>query len=337
MGNKCIARMACQKVSSNDSHPRSQVEPDPDEELHEVAPEVAPEVKPEVKPEVQIEGKANASPKPSSVEGAVKVLKKALLIGINYTGQSGELRGCINDVDNLQVMLLKHNYFNKDQMTIMTDHQKGNLYPSKANIMQHLKDIAKLAKDNHDKEVQLFISYSGHGSYQADRSRDEDDGRDEMLCPIDYAKNGFIVDDDLKRYFVDQLGANVKCIMIIDACHSGTIVDLKYNYAIDKLNTCKPITKIGDSACDIVMISGCTDTQTSADAYIRDDEQKRNESQGAMTKSLLSSYKEGISYYDMITGMRKWLKSNRFTQIPQVSSGKSINTKDAYMLNSFKQ
>ena len=31
--------------------------------------------------------------------------KKALLIGINYFGQSGELRGCINDVNNIKNLI----------------------------------------------------------------------------------------------------------------------------------------------------------------------------------------------------------------------------------------
>jgi hypothetical protein len=32
--------------------------------------------------------------------------KKALLIGINYFGQNGELRGCINDVQNIKKFLV---------------------------------------------------------------------------------------------------------------------------------------------------------------------------------------------------------------------------------------
>ena len=34
-------------------------------------------------------------------------MKKALLIGINYTGQSAQLNGCVNDINNVQNLLIK--------------------------------------------------------------------------------------------------------------------------------------------------------------------------------------------------------------------------------------
>ena len=37
--------------------------------------------------------------------------KKALCIGINYTGQNGELRGCINDANNMKSFLLRRSHF----------------------------------------------------------------------------------------------------------------------------------------------------------------------------------------------------------------------------------
>lgn len=33
--------------------------------------------------------------------------KKALCIGINYFGQNGELRGCINDAKNMKAFLIR--------------------------------------------------------------------------------------------------------------------------------------------------------------------------------------------------------------------------------------
>ena len=36
--------------------------------------------------------------------------RKALLIGINYFGQEGELKGCINDVKNIKSMIADHGF-----------------------------------------------------------------------------------------------------------------------------------------------------------------------------------------------------------------------------------
>lgn len=49
--------------------------------------------------------------------------RKALLIGINYFGQSSELRGCINDVKNVKQFLTRHGY-QEDDMVVLTDDQR---------------------------------------------------------------------------------------------------------------------------------------------------------------------------------------------------------------------
>lgn len=35
----------------------------------------------------------------------------------------------------------------------------------------------------------------------SDDNGDEDDGKDEVLCPVDLHTNGYIRDDDLNKYF----------------------------------------------------------------------------------------------------------------------------------------
>lgn len=46
--------------------------------------------------------------------------KRALLIGINYRETPSELRGCINDVNNVKEFLLTKGYKEK-YITILTD------------------------------------------------------------------------------------------------------------------------------------------------------------------------------------------------------------------------
>lgn len=265
----------------------------------------------------------------------VSVIKRCLLIGINYRGTPAELNGCINDSENIKQFLITNNYFNENEMIIMNEDQKDDLIPIKQNILKQFNELVNLANLNKSKKVNIFLSYSGHGSYIRDINGDEGDGKDEAICPLDYDASGFIIDDDLRKLFVNKLHKNVRLFCIFDSCHSGTVLDLKYNYLLDKKNSYKVCTTVPVSQCQVVMISGCKDNQTSADAYIIDDNTKLYEYQGAMTASFISNYKSGISYLQLIKNMREWLKKEEYTQIPQLSSGKQITVTAPILLNYF--
>lgn len=89
----------------------------------------------------------------------------------------------------------------------------------------------------------LVFHFSGHGSQQLDTNNDEVDGFDETLCPLDYETNGMIVDDDINDIMVRPLKDGVKFHAIIDACHSGTVLDLPY---LCKMNKYVSISKDSD-------------------------------------------------------------------------------------------
>lgn len=74
----------------------------------------------------------------------------------------------------------------------------------------------------------LVFHYSGHGSQEEDIDGDEIDGYDETICPLDYKTNGMIIDDEINYTIVRPLPRGVKLHAIIDACHSGTVLDLPY-------------------------------------------------------------------------------------------------------------
>lgn len=265
------------------------------------------------------------------------IVKKGLLIGINYTNTINELNGCINDTENLRTFLTTKQYFTNDELTYMNDKQPGTLYPSKSNIQYQIKELVTFANTNVNNDVYLFLSYSGHGSTLVDTSGDEVDGQDEVLCPIDCTENGYIVDDDLKRDLIDQLSSNVTLFVLIDACHSGTVLDLKYNYTCDIKNAYSVYGIIPDSKCKVVMISGCRDDQTSADAYISDHNTHKKKYQGVMTASFIDCYNENISTKTLINDMIVWLKKNQMTQVPQLSSGQLINIEDDVLLSKYKK
>ena len=72
-----------------------------------------------------------------------------------------------------------------------------------------------------------------------DTAGDEVDGYNEALCPLDFEDKGKILDDEINETIVRPLGPGVKLHAIIDTCHSGTILDLRYLCRLSRyVHTC---------------------------------------------------------------------------------------------------
>ena len=153
------------------------------------------------------------------------------------------------------------------------------------------------------------------------------DGQDEMIVPL-YATdlNSCILDDELNNIIMKYLKVGVKLFMLFDSCFSGTVVDLKYNYLTNDTDIININPKVKDTQGQVIMISGCRDDQTSADAYVN--YFNTNINSGAMTFSFLQTIQQlgvKISLKTLIENMRKILKENGFPQIPQLSSGNQMD------------
>ena len=231
--------------------------------------------------------------------------KKALLVGINYLNTPYTLTGCIDDTTRMKELLTSHGF---DDFNILTD--LTDVKPTKSNILNEFKNLIINAKSG---DV-LFFYYSGHGSYTYDRNNDETDGRDEMLVSSDLQA---VLDDELKNIIQTHLSREITIIGLFDSCHSGTMLDLKYNY-LDSNNYDKysENTKVSECQGNVIMISGCMDTQTSAEALIE------NKSQGAMTWSFIDSINKtpDCSWRELLKSMRDLLKTGGFEQVPQLST-----------------
>jgi hypothetical protein len=237
--------------------------------------------------------------------------KKALLVGINYTGTQYKLNGCINDVNSIKERITSEGFTNINILTDITVKK-----PTRDNI---LNEFRNLLINSQAGDLLLFF-YSGHGSYTLDRNKDETDGYDEMIIPCDFKG---IIDDELKSIIQTNLKENVTLVGLFDCCFSGTVLDLKYQY-LDSLNYDKYAENSNqlETKGNVLMISGCTDNQTSADAFFN------NKPNGAMTWSFLETINKNknasskCKWRELVKSMRDLLKKSRFTQIPQLSSGK---------------
>lgn len=149
--------------------------------------------------------------------------RRAVLIGINYEGQQGELSGCHNDVKNINKFLRKEQGFHQSDMMILMD-DGSSTPPTRRNIMDAFDQVVQ----NSTAGDVVFIHYSGHGGNVPDESGDEEDGYDETLIPVDFQSAGQIIDDELYERLVTKMPAGVTVVVLMDCCHSGTALDLPY-------------------------------------------------------------------------------------------------------------
>ena len=260
--------------------------------------------------------------------------KKALLIGINrYRVPGADLRGCVNDVKNLKAALTQYYGFTNGNIRTLNDLE--------ATQKRMQAEISRLIGKTQRGDV-LLIHYAGHGSNVPDKSGDEADLRDEILCPTDLDWMDPLLDDWLRKEF-DKVPSGVNLTVIMDCCHSGTNtravlppdaprierflpcpLDLLAAESGRKLRGIVQTTRKRPSkrSQDVVnvdipelLITGCRSTQTSSDAKIE------GSFHGALTYNLVASIKAKkgkLSYRELHAGATQLLKRGRFDQVPQL-------------------
>ena len=152
-----------------------------------------------------------------------KMVRKALLIKLNYVDCPGnELRDS-NEVQNIKAFLENRGY---TDITILTDdpRTKGtSLFPKKGNMITIMLEFITNSKSG-DK---LFFYFSGHGGKLPTPIRDESYRKCGCIYPCDLAT---IVDDELRKILVDSLPDGVMLRCLLNCGHSGSVMDLPYRY-----------------------------------------------------------------------------------------------------------
>ncbi|KAH9164043.1 peptidase C14, caspase domain-containing protein [Lactarius sanguifluus] len=157
---------------------------------------------------------------------------RALLIGINYVpsvsdkGQGHrELKGPVNDAKEMKKALIELFGYSEEDVRLMTDEEANRdsaLWPSKENIM---RELCELVRDAYPGDAFVFF-YAGHcGQQKATTDPNEIDGLDEYIITCDHE---IILDDMLRECLVDPLPSGTRLTAILDACHSGTLLDLDH-------------------------------------------------------------------------------------------------------------
>ncbi|KAI9843307.1 MAG: Ca(2+)-dependent cysteine protease [Thelocarpon superellum] len=294
--------------------------------------------------------------------------RKALLIGINYFNQRGQLRGCINDVKNMSAYLNSNFGYAREDMVILTDDQQNQMsQPTKQNILRAMHWLVRDARPNDS----LFFHYSGHGGQTPDLDGDEDDGYDEVIYPVDFRQAGHIVDDDMHDIMVKPLLPGVRLTAIFDSCHSGSALDLPYIYstqgvlkepnlakeagmgllsavsayargdlggiASTAIGLFKKVTT-GDEARERAMATKTSPADVimwsgSKDDQTSQDAQIAGQATGAMSWAFITALKKNPqqSYVQLLNSIRDEL-AQKYDQRPQLSCSHPLNTNLLYVM-----
>ena len=268
--------------------------------------------------------------------------RKAVLVGLNYTGLQNSLNGCINDTLTWQQLLTERYGFTDPQNRRM-------LIDSSATKSAIVERLNWLVTDNQPGD-ELFFSYSGHGSQVPSNERDEEpDGLSEVICPWDLLEKGdwrncVLRDKEMAAIFA-KIPDGVRLTVIMDCCHSSDNIrevldpyihpspspfknrglkcppdvmnrifgtNYQPNKGKDIFNNIDYSKQIG------INLAGCRSDQTSCDAFIA----KTRKYQGAFTyyvSVVLAENNYSISYQDLMYKTKQLLIDNGYDQEPQIN------------------
>ncbi len=271
---------------------------------------------------------------------------KALLVGINkYPDPRNELRGCINDILDMEHLIAETNkIYAKQNIKKLTDRQA-----TKKEIVSQIKWLVEGAESGD----QLLFHYSGHGAQAPTlNAKLEADGLDEIICPYDFdGSNATTLRDKEFAQLFAGIPKGVHFVWISDSCHAEDLSrdpqmpgDTQYRYfngmmqigmkherkenegrinevneesAFETYNASTIITAPLNGA----LLSACASHELSADAYI---DKRFN---GAFTHYLIKNlleYSDSKSMQAIVQLVNIDLDKNGYDQNPE-SEGKLQN------------
>lgn len=252
-------------------------------------------------------------------------LKRVLLVGVNYKNTPYELYGCINDVNNMSQQLRSFFPKCKDHRIITDD---SAIKPTKQNILAAMNWLVSGLKPGEN----VVFHYSGHGGLIRDKNGDEVSGYDSCIYPVNANQIEVITDDEIRANLAMKIPKGCKCFVVIDACHSGTAVDLRCLWESPSATSLAygENKKYAKTQGTVVFISGCHDMQYSMETV-----DKNGRPSGALTMALLDTWKTYgpvIKFKHILWDIRQYLKTNGYTQLPQMTTGDYIDPNSVFDL-----
>ncbi|XP_057518495.1 metacaspase-1-like [Amaranthus tricolor] len=242
----------------------------------------------------------NACPRGIS---AARPGKRALICGVSYKNQKYKLKGTLTDVYNIKQLLTNRYHFPEQAIRVLTEENDPDRVPTKANMEEGLRWLVDGCKSGDS----LVFYFSGHGFRQHDLNNDELDGFDETLCPVDFKTEGMIIDNDINTMIVKPLIKGVRLHAIIDACYSGTILDLEYLYSLKERKWLDNRPPSGARKCTgggrAICFSACRDDEQATDSNVF----THKGMSGVMTHCFIQTIlnKPKLTYFELLNSVRE--------------------------------
>ncbi|RHN62710.1 putative Caspase-like domain-containing protein [Medicago truncatula] len=159
-----------------------------------------------------------------------------------------------------------------------------------------------------------ILILTGHGTQEVNMN-EIDDRYDNAICPVDHEHKGKMLNNEINATIVRPLPFGAKLHAIIDACHSGNVLDLSFvckmnreGYYTWEDNTNSRNyegTKGGVAIC----ISACDDDQVSVDTSAL----SGKEVTGALTYSFIQTVQNepGLTYGHLLSTMRSTIHGTK--------------------------
>ena len=261
-------------------------------------------------------------------------MKRALLIGINQYQIPGiDLRGCVNDVDDMAAALVEFCGFKHTDIKTLIDGAA-----TKDAVQSGIK---ALGRDTKNGDVSV-LHYSGYGSSMPGED-DQGFKRSKILCTADLNWDEPLHYDSF-RTTLDKLPAGASFIFIKDCCHSATNtrailppdarqlqrhLPSPWGSVLEpRRSLVRPIGRSSRSSQatrktkDIVnteqpeiLIAACRDTQTAQDALIN------GRYSGALTFAIVEAIRKSkgrLTCLDLHARTSAILRERKFEQVPQL-------------------
>lgn len=280
-------------------------------------------------------------------------MKYALLVGINtFEDKNANLNGCVNDVMHVRSVLV-NNGWDPTNIRLLCDQRatRQEIYRRLEWLtnVAHNGDTVFIQFSTHGTQIvdrdgdelndymdECLCSYDFVNLWNGGATKYEDASYYKGILGTE--PRALICDDDI-AIMLKKFDNDIDIVMLVDACHSGTV---SRNPSSNRYRFVRPPIDIAARAMDRVvetrrfglrknkqlvgdgdikyieqnhvLLSGCRDNQTSADAFID------NTPQGAMTWAFIRSIKSNpkASFVEIHASIVNMLSINSFNQVPQL-------------------
>ncbi|PBK92050.1 hypothetical protein ARMGADRAFT_994027 [Armillaria gallica] len=251
--------------------------------------------------------------------------KKALCIGIDYLSRQGhckefgQLKGCIKDAENISSFLFefwRFNFEGKIEIKVLRDDSSNpDEMPTTNNIIKAMQWLVDDARP----EDSLVFHFSGHGGQILDKNGDEVDGYDEVIYTVD---GDYILDDNMHEVLAKSLPLGCHLTALIDCCHSGSALDLPYDWHnvkgfVPGISVTTEWFERKSTEAKVICLSSSEDSMRSVDSA----------QGGALINTFIMSLKHNAypTYKQFFDSIRK-IMIGKHKQKPQISSSRDIDT-----------